>query len=101
MGGGGDHTFGPARTWSSNVETLALSGSTFGFKVGGGLDFFITSHYSIGIDGAYRVAKVTTVHGNPTNANLGDFDPLEKPDGSNWPFDYSGMIAKAKIGFWY
>jgi opacity protein-like surface antigen len=95
----GDLTFTPEG--ASKVENLALSGSTFGFKVGGGVDFFFTPHYSLGVDVAYRVAKVTTVHGNPTDAKLGDFDPLEKPDGSNWPFDYSGMIFKAKVGFWF
>lgn len=96
---GADLTFTP--TGATQIETLSLSGSTFGCKAGVGVDFFITPHYALGVDVAYRVANISTVHGKPTDPKLTGFDPLEKPDGSNWPFDYSGMIIKAKVGFWF
>lgn len=96
---GADLTFTPSG--ADKVETLAFSGSTFGFKVGGGVDYFLSPHYSLGVDFGYRVANIRTVHGNPTDQNLGDFDPLEKPNGNNWPFEYSGLFSKVKAGVWF
>ena len=65
------------------------------------MDYFFSPHYSLGFDLGYRVANIGTIHGKPTDASLGDFDPLEKPDGSNWLFEYSGIVVKAKIGIWF
>jgi hypothetical protein len=53
------------------------------------------------VDVAYRVAKITTVHGNSTDAKSGDIEPQEKLDGSNWPFDYLDVVPKIKVGFWF
>jgi hypothetical protein len=89
---GGNITFTPSGAYK--VQSLDLTGSTVAFKVGGGIDYFFTPHYSLGVDVGYRVAKISTIHGS-----ISGWDPLEKPDKSNWPFDYSGIVSKVKLGF--
>jgi hypothetical protein len=71
---------------------VSLTGSTVGFRLHAGTDFFPWPYTSIGLEIGFRYSDVGTVTG------LGEI--IKKADRSNLTINYTGVFFKTKLGFW-
>lgn len=69
-----------------------LAGSSIAGKVSLGMDCFLDSKMSIGVDIGYRFATITQVTSNGS--------PLKKLDGTDVALDFSGVFSILSVGFW-
>jgi hypothetical protein len=87
----------------SDNATSTMSGSALGAKLDAGLDWFFNAGYSLGIDVGYRMASIPKVTESPAyiSSDYGGNGTLLQANGSDLPFDYSGLYIKASIANWF
>ena len=77
-------------------QDVLLYGNAPCFRLGAGVDWWIDSHFSLGLDAGWRWCKITQV----TMAQGGS-GILKHYDGSSLELDYSGFTSGLKGTFWF
>jgi hypothetical protein len=77
-------------------QDVLLYGSAPSFRLGAGVDWWIDSHFSLGLDAGWRWCKITQV-----SMAQGGSGILKHRDGGSLELDYSGFTSGLKGTFWF